>query len=993
MFNFTEFIRRKWTEISRSSGQKGTVIDELAVKPTGLVLADFYNILVNQRRMSDITNWQDMSESDMDFFANKFFMPRAYGDSAFGLVRIWLDTKNTIEISVDTRFITKSGLQFKAIQPGFISGSSFVRSTDRFALYYIDVPIVAVNRGNSYNIVAGDITQVSDIDFVYKAVTNPDPFINGSAYENNEQYYKRLIYSINDRSMMNKRSVFAKLPEFFPIIKSIYVAGAGDNYMRRDLIEAVSALTPIKRVDFLGKVSGENIIKSVGFQQIYPLEAGNPNTGKWGPNSIPTAYNYPLTIEASDPNSLEPAFNGYALNQECTDDMYKGLFFDDFKTFMEVKTDDLFNIKNENTSFQKILIPSSGWIYGANGYYPSNMGVLSDGVSDIDVLNFINSTINISGGALGSICVGKDIKKRTGVKLAGTFKWPAVDANTDLTANSNLQLMIGGVNSTLVDAYTGVGFGIRVTEKLSPNVVYDPNTKEGGPNTSIYFAHAEAYGETQIYLSSGDVSSYNIGDITSLKETRWRIEPGIEYEFEFILHDDLRLTLYLRKSEQSGNDPTGELENNLHFSLPSNSLKVFGDDLLSNTTEKYGTMMKTVVNTACMDPTKTWEVTNLRAFDISEKRATAMFALNVDELESPVMVSTRASGSGNSNNLFSDGYIAYIWDKEAQSVATGSTELTSGAWAELPALSNPDGSKDVLTALLNASIFNIDRYRVQNKFGNNIFIMFITSGTSKLRSRYNGETEDDSQATLHIDYIKAESELTTSYHANNKADIYLTTLSNSENTLSSVVTVTKTVNESFFVLNSDNCKMPISEIISVTIGSTVNETQILSKSDYIVTSVDQLKTSSAKEELRIFLVNTDSDAITVEYKAYPSIMDIQSFFDGYQYGKIFGDILIKHKFPISLSFSIYYTGNASDTQLTDAIKKYFDENVRDIFVVKDMISYLYNQNFVNNVQEPITFSYTRYDDENVLSAGEFTDQIEARQIDFFRILSVTTGVL
>jgi len=47
MFNFTAFIRRKWAEVSESTGQKGTVIDELAVKPTGLVMGDFYNTLAS----------------------------------------------------------------------------------------------------------------------------------------------------------------------------------------------------------------------------------------------------------------------------------------------------------------------------------------------------------------------------------------------------------------------------------------------------------------------------------------------------------------------------------------------------------------------------------------------------------------------------------------------------------------------------------------------------------------------------------------------------------------------------------------------------------------------------------------------------------------------------------------------------------------------------------------------------------------------------------
>ena len=73
MFNFQAFIRRKWAEVSASSGQKGTVIDELAVKPTGLVMADFNNALVQQRQVNNIAEWRNMTEDQLDFFGNKFF--------------------------------------------------------------------------------------------------------------------------------------------------------------------------------------------------------------------------------------------------------------------------------------------------------------------------------------------------------------------------------------------------------------------------------------------------------------------------------------------------------------------------------------------------------------------------------------------------------------------------------------------------------------------------------------------------------------------------------------------------------------------------------------------------------------------------------------------------------------------------------------------------------------------------------------------------------
>jgi hypothetical protein len=123
------------------------------------------------------------------------------------------------------------------------------------------------------------------------------------------------------------------------------------------------------------------------------------------------------------------------------------------------------------------------------------------------------------------------------------------------------------------------------------------------------------------------------------------------------------------------------------------------------------------------------------------------------------------------------------------------------------------------------------------------------------------------------------------------------------------------------------------------------------------------------------------------------IENIQNFFDGSDYGKIFGNILVRHKYPIDLTFSIQYTGSVTNTQLTDSIKQYFDDNNDGKFIVRDFISYLYNQQLVNNVKEPITFSYTRYDDNNELIIGEFTDSIETRLVDFYRVANITVNKL
>jgi len=1002
MFDFWAFLRKKWSEYSKSRGQKGTMIDDLAVKPAGLILANFYNALAGQRRVNNISLWKTMTDEELNFFGNKFFTKRIMGDFSIGSVRVYFNEKKNIELSTIARFVSNRGLQYRPIQPGKIAGSSFSSSTDRIALYHIDIPIIAVSKGDEYNTDANEIVQLINIDFTYHSATNPEDIIRGSKYETNEEYFNRLVYTVNDRSMMNKKSMMVLLPEFFPVINAMYIAGAGDRYMQRDLIAGVDLSLPYKEATYLGKLKGENIVKHIGFYGIFPPNVGSLQSNRyWGPHSAVSEYRYPLTIEQSssafspeqtDPRLNDPAFLGFPLDQECVDNMYKGLYFNDYKRFMEVRTEDLFNIVDEEVGFTPVL-PDVTWKFGAHGLMPGNVGRLADNVQNINVVSFYDTEIRLAGGAYNSISVGKDILKRTGVKLTGSFICPEPADENSPILNSNLQIMIGGINDlNLVDGYTGVGFGIRMTD------IYDEGDIDV-PNAVIYFAHNEKYGTAQVYATDYDISDHiSVSDIGALAEKEFRIQPNIEYEFEFIIYDDLRLSLYFNKtSEKQPSDPY-EKENEFHFELPRKVLGIFSDEsrqgLLSTSNIRYGTTMKATLDTESLVSEDIWRINDLKAFDMNPSKAMALYAINMDDIESPISVFLRAFGSSAIDNAQADGYQVFLWDKEVQTIASGSSELTRGGWAEANGISNPDSSKSSALGLLRHDIQNMDRYLVDSKFGKNIFIMILTTGVSKGSIRYNRDIRDDVHSFLRVDYIKAESMNIASYHANNKADIHLATLNNSEEYEVVTTTLTKQPNDTYFEMSLENkCKMPVVEMVSVTIGTTVSDTETLAETEYSMIDSDVLLLNSSKEKKHITLNESDADTITVEYRTYPEIERIQDFFESSIYQKIYGDFLIKHKMPCDLDFTIFYTGDINDDQLITEIRKYVDDNIDGVFSIRNFISYLYNEELVNNIKEPVEISYTKWNDEWEQETGTFTDKLPIRPIGFFRIVSLNVQKL
>ena len=371
-------------------------------------------------------------------------------------------------------------------------------------------------------------------------------------------------------------------------------------------------------------------------------------------------------------------------------------------------------------------------------------------------------------------------------------------------------------------------------------------------------------------------------------------------------------------------------------------------------------------------------------------RATSLYAINMNDIEDPIKISLRSFGSGSLSGSEGEGYQAFIWDKEIETIAsTETSDLTSGGWVEISGITNPDGTKSSITGLLTQTINSTDRHITNSRFGKSIFIMLVASGRSKASLRFFDDSQDDIHSMLRTDYISVESQSVNSYHANNKTDVYLSTIKNSEKYESTNTTLQKNVNDTFFELSSANgAKMPVFEILSVTIGGNVSEDDALADTDYTLVQDNTENINSSKEVIRIILNNIDADEITVQYITYPDIENVQNFYDSTPNEKIFGDVLVKHKFQASLSFSIQYTGNTTDDALTNEIRKYVDDNPDGTFSINNMIRHLFDGEFVNNVREPIEVSFSKLNDEFEQETGTFTDTLTIRNIDFFRLLDL-----
>jgi hypothetical protein len=401
--------------------------------------------------------------------------------------------------------------------------------------------------------------------------------------------------------------------------------------------------------------------------------------------------------------------------------------------------------------------------------------------------------------------------------------------------------------------------------------------------------------------------------------------------------------------------------------------------------------MKVTLDTLSVDNDKMWTIGDLKVVDIAPHKAAALFALNVKDIEGSASIYFRGSGEGAINGKPQQGCLVYVWDKEQSNPSAGTTELSMGGWSLLSGVSNPDGSKSITSNLLKHDIQSLSRYTTKSRFGEAVFFLVVTSGTSAAQIKFAGSALDDVQSVLKIDYIKIESQNLNQYHSNNKVDFHIVTTKNSDAPIPVTKSVTKIPGETFFEISADTgFDMPIIDILTIT-NSADNE--VIANSDYSLIVRDPSLSLSSKEAILIYVNGDPTDTIQVQYTTYPEVRLIQDFFDGPEYGKLFGNILVKHKTPCKLNIPIFFTGDVTDDQLISAVRDYVDQNPDGTFSTKDLVSYLYDLKIVNNVKEPLTISYSTLDEYGNVLSGSFTDTLTINSISYFRIETISVNRL
>lgn len=218
--------------------REGTGIRDLVLRPSAFLLAlckKGFNYYFDQSTLSNITD--ESSTEFVDGIMSNLFLSRNLGTQAVINARLYFATnQTTITLFSNTSFSTDGTLLFYPAETTSYIGST-LEYDSYLNEYYLDIDLVAADKGEEYNISSGSLLYFSNFnpyflhgEVNYLVQSSIDP-------ETNTQFIERASTAISTRNLINKPSIDNVLRQEFNYLNRIVTIGANDLEMHRDQVE------------------------------------------------------------------------------------------------------------------------------------------------------------------------------------------------------------------------------------------------------------------------------------------------------------------------------------------------------------------------------------------------------------------------------------------------------------------------------------------------------------------------------------------------------------------------------------------------------------------------------------------------------------------------------------------------------------------------------------------------------------------------------------
>lgn len=216
----------------------GTPFYEYVVRPMAFLWAKHDEAANEFLLASDMSNYLNMEEEDLDRLMSKFFITRKVGAAVTANIRLNFYNRQDYTIPADTAIDLGGGRIYRVPNIINISGASLASSASD-ASYYAIIPIISVGTGNLYNLLAKTTVPVDAIAFDFaenlKSAYVESDSTDGGYTETNAQLYYRAQNSLSLKNLTTYRGVKAALFDNFAVTE-VTPIGLRDMELLRDLI-------------------------------------------------------------------------------------------------------------------------------------------------------------------------------------------------------------------------------------------------------------------------------------------------------------------------------------------------------------------------------------------------------------------------------------------------------------------------------------------------------------------------------------------------------------------------------------------------------------------------------------------------------------------------------------------------------------------------------------------------------------------------------------
>lgn len=231
--------------------REGTAIRDLTLRPSAFLLAlckrgfDFY---FSQNTLSGIS---DTSSSDIvDGLLGNLFLTRNLGTQAVINARLYFAREKSVTLTSSIGFSTDGSLFFFPVL-----STTYPVEAMQYDSYenewYVDVDLIAAEKGESYNISSGSLLYFTNFDpFFLRAEIN---YLaqSSTAPETNTEFINRAESAISTRNLINIPSIDNKIRQDFNDIQRVVTIGSGTPEMYRDQVEVTGFLGTTRTGTFM----------------------------------------------------------------------------------------------------------------------------------------------------------------------------------------------------------------------------------------------------------------------------------------------------------------------------------------------------------------------------------------------------------------------------------------------------------------------------------------------------------------------------------------------------------------------------------------------------------------------------------------------------------------------------------------------------------------------------------------------------------------------